>query len=56
MDAALIFEGGFKSFFDFNLLIISSEKTRIQRAIQRTNIPLENIQNRISKQNVASPC
>ena len=47
VDAALIFEANFTHFFDSTLLIIASEKTRIERAEHRKNIPLENIQNRI---------
>ena len=47
VDAALIFEANFAHFFDSTLLIIASEKTRIERAEHRKNLPLENIQNRI---------
>lgn len=50
VDAALIFEAKFDHFFDSNLLITANKDTRIERAIKRTNMPLENIQNRISKQ------
>jgi len=50
VDAALIFEANFTHFFDSTLLITSSEKNRIERAIHRKNLPLESIQNRISLQ------
>ena len=61
VDAALIFEANYQSFFDYTILITASEKTRLFRAIKRDNISLENIQNRISlqmsenqKKNIAS--
>ena len=50
VDAALIFEANFNSFFDSTLLITAPEKLRIDRAIERRNMPLESIQNRISLQ------
>ena len=50
VDAALIFEANYQSFFDHTILITASEKTRLSRAIKRDNISLENIQNRISLQ------
>ena len=50
VDAALIFEANFNSFFDTNLLITATESTRIDRAISRKNISLESIQNRIALQ------
>ena len=50
VDAALIFEANFNSFFDSTLLITAPEKLRISRAIERKNMPLESIQNRISLQ------
>ena len=50
VDAALIFEANYKSFFDSTILITASKKIRIDRAIKRRNISLENIQNRISFQ------
>ena len=50
VDAALIFEANFTAFFDHIILITASEKTRLKRAVKRTNINLENIQNRISLQ------
>ena len=50
VDAALIFEANFNSFFDSTLLITAPEKLRINRAVERRNLPLESIQNRISLQ------
>jgi dephospho-CoA kinase len=50
VDAALIFEANFTSFFDYIILITASKNIRLNRAVKRTNISLENIQNRISLQ------
>ena len=50
VDAALIFEANFTSFFDHIILITANKDIRLQRAIKRTNISLENIQNRIALQ------
>ena len=50
VDAALIFEANYKNFFNQTILITASKKTRIERAIERRNIPSESIQNRISLQ------
>ena len=50
VDAALIFEANFQNFFDKIILITANKDTRIKRAINRKNIPLESIQNRISLQ------
>jgi len=50
VDAALIFEANYTAFFDHIILITASEKIRLKRAVKRTNINLENIQNRISLQ------
>ena len=50
VDAALIFEANYKNFFHENILITVSKKVRLERAIRRTNISLENIQNRIALQ------
>ena len=50
VDAALIFEANYQSFFDYTILVTASEKTRLSRAIKRDNVSLENIQNRISLQ------
>ena len=47
VDAALIFEANFKSFFDKILLISTNKPNRIKRAIKRRNFSLEDIQNRI---------
>ena len=50
VDAALIFEANFSSFFDKNILVITNKDKRIKRAIKRSNIPLESIQNRMRLQ------
>ena len=50
VDAALIFEANFSSFFDKNILLITNKDKRIKRAIKRRNIPLESIQNRMRLQ------
>ena len=50
VDAALIFEANINSFFDKILLITAKKDIKINRAINRRNIPLESIQNRISLQ------
>ena len=50
VDAALIFEANYVSFFDYTLLITAAKQKRLDRAVSRTNISLENIQNRISLQ------
>jgi len=47
VDAALIFEANYISFFDYTLLITASKNKRLKRAVERKNISLENIQNRI---------
>ena len=47
VDAALIFEANFASFFDKTLLISTNNSIRIERAVKRNNLSLENIQNRI---------
>ncbi len=50
VDAALIFEANYQSFFDYTLLITANKKIRTERAIKRRNISLENIQNRMALQ------
>jgi dephospho-CoA kinase len=50
VDAALIFEANFQSFFDKIILITANKDLRLDRAVRRKNIPLESIQNRISLQ------
>tara|TARA_B100000029_G_C17551782_1_gene950350 strand:+ start:1309 stop:1902 length:594 start_codon:yes stop_codon:yes gene_type:complete len=50
VDAAVIFEANFNSFFDECLLISANKKIRIERGVNRKNIPLESLQNRISLQ------
>ena len=47
VDAALIFEANYISFFDYTLLITAAKNKRLKRAVERKNISLENIQNRI---------
>tara|TARA_Y100000996_G_scaffold110427_1_gene81597 strand:- start:3166 stop:3771 length:606 start_codon:yes stop_codon:yes gene_type:complete len=47
VDAALIFEANYMHFFDSTLLIKASKNRRIDRAVERKNLPLESIQNRI---------
>jgi len=47
VDAALIFEANYMHFFNSTLLIKASKNQRINRAIERKNLPLESIQNRI---------
>ena len=50
VDAAVIFEANFQSFFDKTILVVAKKDLRIERAIKRNNLPLESIQNRISLQ------
>ena len=50
VDAAVIFEANFHNFFDKVILITAKKDIRINRAVERKNIPLESIQNRISLQ------
>ncbi len=50
VDAALIFEANFSSFFDKTILLITNKEKRIKRAVKRNNIPLESIQNRMRLQ------
>jgi len=50
VDAAVIFEANFNSFFDKNVLVTAKKAVRIERAVSRRNLPLESIQNRISLQ------
>ena len=50
VDAALIFEANFQSYFDKVILITANKNIRYDRAVKRKNIPLESIQNRSSLQ------
>tara|TARA_B100001173_G_scaffold268511_1_gene244904 strand:- start:1693 stop:2286 length:594 start_codon:yes stop_codon:yes gene_type:complete len=50
VDAALIFEANFKSFFDKTVLIVTNKEKRIKRAITRNNLSLESVQNRMNLQ------
>ena len=47
VDAALIFEANFAFFFDKIILISTNKPNRINRAVKRKNLSLEDIQNRI---------
>tara|TARA_Y100000590_G_C15689911_1_gene1003032 strand:- start:785 stop:1378 length:594 start_codon:yes stop_codon:yes gene_type:complete len=47
VDAALIIEANFTSFFDKTILISTNKPNRIKRAVKRNNLSLEDIQNRI---------
>ena len=50
LDAAMIFEGNFEHMLDTTLLILSKKENRINRALKRKNMYLEQIQNRMSLQ------
>ncbi len=50
VDAALIIEGKFYNSLDQTILIIADESKRINRAIKRKNLPLEQIQKRMMLQ------
>ncbi|MAV63973.1 MAG: dephospho-CoA kinase [Candidatus Marinimicrobia bacterium] len=50
LDAAMIFEAKLTYLFDYTLVITATKKTRLDRAIKRHNIPLEQIKNRMSLQ------
>ena len=50
LDAAMIFEGNFQHMLDSTLLISSRKENRIDRALKRKNLHLEQIQNRMSLQ------
>ena len=50
VDAAMIFEAKLEYMFDSTLLITADKKTRLNRAIKRHNISLEQIKNRMSLQ------
>ena len=50
VDAAMIFEARFDNIFDTTILISTKKDIRIKRAINRQNLPLEQIQNRMSLQ------
>ena len=50
VDAALIFEANFTSFFDKTILIVTNKEKRINRAVTRNNLSLESIQNRMNLQ------
>ena len=50
VDAALLLEAGHLDFYDSILLISASKSIRIKRIIERKNIPLEQIEKRMSLQ------
>ena len=50
VDAAMIFEANFENLFDMVILISTKKNVRINRATKRSNLPLEQIQNRMSLQ------
>ena len=50
LDAAMIFEANIEHMFDSSLLILSKKQNRLDRALKRKNLPLEQIQNRMSLQ------
>ena len=50
VDAAMIFEANFEHMFDSTLLIQTRKKIRLERALKRKNLHLEQIQNRMSLQ------
>tara|TARA_B100000941_G_scaffold228522_1_gene170836 strand:+ start:192 stop:794 length:603 start_codon:yes stop_codon:yes gene_type:complete len=50
VDAAMIFEANFEHMFNSTLLILTRKKNRLERALKRKNLPLEQIQNRMSLQ------
>ena len=50
VDAAMIFEANFEYIFDTTLLISTRKNFRINRALKRKNLHLEQIQNRMSLQ------
>ena len=50
LDAAMIFEADIGYMLDTTLLILSKKQNRLDRALKRKNLPLEQIQNRMSLQ------
>ena len=50
VDAALLFEAGNVDFFDSILLITAPKSIRIERVLNRKNIPKEQIEKRIALQ------
>ena len=49
-EAAILYESGFASDFDRNILVIAEERLRIERVIKRDQITEENIKERIKNQ------
>jgi len=50
IESAVLFEGGFDSLTDKNILVTASEEIRISRIKQRDNLTIEQIKNRIKNQ------
>ena len=50
VDAALLLEAGYLSFFDSVLLVTANKSIRIQRALNRKNISIDQIKKRMSLQ------
>ena len=50
VDAAMIFEANFEHMFNSTLLILTRKSIRVDRALKRKNLHLEQIQNRMSLQ------
>ena len=49
-EAAILFESGYASDFDKNILILADEMTRITRVIKRDHTTVKNVRQRISNQ------
>lgn len=49
-EAAILFESGYASDFDKNILILADEMTRITRVIKRDHTTVKNVKQRISNQ------
>jgi dephospho-CoA kinase len=49
-EAAILFETGFYTMMDFNILVIAPEEERIKRVMAREKTTMQDIQSRISKQ------
>ena len=49
-EAAILFESGYASDFDLNILVLASEKVRIERVIRRDHLSEEHVKQRINNQ------
>ena len=49
-EAAILFESGFASFFDFNILVTSPIDIRIERVMNRDNVKKADVEKRINQQ------